>query len=557
MKEYSNLSKVIFRRTYARRDHGHLESRSEAIKRIIEGNIGPYKGTAMLLPNEAERLDYFMSEGKCGPAGRGWWFSGSPVHAKRGAIALNNCFHVVADHWRAYPIAADMLMCGGGVGMSVEHRYVSKLPTVKRDVSVIHQNTKDADFIVPDSREGWCKLLYKLLEAFFETGKSFSYSTVCIRGYGEPLKGFGGLSAGPMPLIAFVEKASALLKSREGKKMRPIDAADMLCAIGEMVVAGNIRRSALLIQGDCFDKEFLKAKRWDLGSIPTYRAMANFSVVCDDVDDLHPLFWKTYEHGEPFGIINVKNMQTYGRMGEKKKDNCTGVNPCASPDTLVLTKLGHYKIKDLVGRTVDIWDGTQWVTVDNFRVTGYNQSMLKITMQDGSEERVTPYHQMILENGERIEACKLSRGSRLAISNAPIVHGWWTPGDARVQGVFMQELAADTDHLNMSVFSWNIHARLEFLTGIMQKPRGAQSDNDEALHDLQSYSKKWLQYVQSLLKTVGISSVVSPSYGASKWKLTLESAPPIVASVEYDGVEEKVYCCTVPKTHAFSLTSGY
>jgi adenosylcobalamin-dependent ribonucleoside-triphosphate reductase len=96
-----------------------------------------------------------------------------------------------------------------------------------------------------------------------------------------------------------------------------------------MVVAGNVRRSAIIILGDAFDKEYLKAKRWDLGSIPTQRAMANFSVVVDDVEDLHPLFWKTYEQGEPFGIVNRTNIQKYGRMGELKKDSAVIVNPCA------------------------------------------------------------------------------------------------------------------------------------------------------------------------------------------------------------------------------------
>jgi hypothetical protein len=96
-----------------------------------------------------------------------------------------------------------------------------------------------------------------------------------------------------------------------------------------MVVAGNVRRSAIIILGDAFDKDYLRAKRWDLGPIPTQRAMANLSVVVDDVDDLHPLFWKTYEQGEPFGIINRKNIRKYGRMGELKKDTAVGMNPCA------------------------------------------------------------------------------------------------------------------------------------------------------------------------------------------------------------------------------------
>jgi ribonucleoside-triphosphate reductase len=130
-------------------------------------------------------------------------------------------------------------------------------------------------------------------------------------------------------LIVYVDKLIALLKSREGRHLRPVDAADILCSIGEMVVSGNVRRSAIIILGDPWDKEYLKAKRWDLGNIPTQRAMANFSVVVDDVEDLHPLFWKTYEQGEPFGLVNRKNIQKFARMGELKPDTAVGVNPCA------------------------------------------------------------------------------------------------------------------------------------------------------------------------------------------------------------------------------------
>ena len=96
-----------------------------------------------------------------------------------------------------------------------------------------------------------------------------------------------------------------------------------------MVVSGNVRRSAIIILGDCWDKDYLKAKRWDLGLLPSYRAYANYSVVCDDYDDLHPLYWKTFYHGEAFGIINRKNIQKFGRMGELKADTAEGVNPCA------------------------------------------------------------------------------------------------------------------------------------------------------------------------------------------------------------------------------------
>jgi ribonucleoside-triphosphate reductase len=323
--EWSNLARVVYARTYARNDTGVREKWPDTIERIIRGNIQGHKVST----RELRELEYLLLNRKAGPAGRGYWYSGAPSQKKLGGVALNNCWGTTAEDWENFVIAQDLLMLGGGVGMSVEHRFVSRLPKIKKDVVVVHRPTKDADFIVPDSREGWCELTRRVLESFFIAGKSFSYSTVCIRGQGEAIKGFGGTASGPLPLVAFVEKLCGILRTRQGRSLRPIDAMDVLCSIGEMVVAGNVRRSALLILGDPWDKEYLKSKRWDLGPIPTQRAMANLSVVCDDVEDLHPLFWMTYEQGEPFGLVNRSNIQKYGRMGEEKKDSAIVVNPCA------------------------------------------------------------------------------------------------------------------------------------------------------------------------------------------------------------------------------------
>jgi ribonucleoside-triphosphate reductase len=333
-KEWSNLAKVVYKRTYARKDEGKLETWDQTVNRVIDGNFRIVRemlsGAALTkMQKEQQKLRNFMLARKAGPAGRGYWFSGAPAHKRIGGVALNNCWFVTSEHWENFVVAMDLLMLGGGVGLSIEHRYSSKLPKVKRDVAITHKPTKDADYIVPDSREGWCELFRRILESFFVTGKSFSYSTVCLRGYGEPIAGFGGTASGPIPLIAFVENICKILKARSGKTVRPIDAMDILCATGEMVVAGNVRRSAIIILGDPWDKDYLKAKRWDLGQIPTYRSSANLSVVVDDIEDLHPMFWKTYENGEPFGIVNRSNIQRYGRMGEERKDTAVGVNPCA------------------------------------------------------------------------------------------------------------------------------------------------------------------------------------------------------------------------------------
>lgn len=398
MKEWSNLARIVYKRTYSRKDGGTLEDWNQTVERTIMGNV---KGKNVP-EQEVKELIRLANERKAGPAGRGYWFSGSPAHDRIGGNALNNCWYFTADDWNNFVIAQDLLMLGGGVGLSVEHQFVSKLPKVKKDVHIEHKATKDADFIVPDSREGWCELTRRVLEAFFVTGKSFTYSTICVRGYGEPIVGFGGTASGPIPLLRFVTNLYNILNNRAGKSVRPIDAADIITATGELVVAGNVRRSAILVQGDCWDKEYLKAKRWDLSPLPTYRSCANYSVVCEDVDDLHPLFWKTYEQGEPFGIVNRKSIQTYGRMGELKPDNATGVNPCAEATlengepcvagyTPLIHKGGIGTIESLVGKPIEIWNGYKWSLVVP-RLTGTGRELYRVKLGDGSYLDCTANH---------------------------------------------------------------------------------------------------------------------------------------------------------------------
>ena len=399
MSQISNLAQVVIARTYARPVGDRVETYPEIIERVIGGNIKNHN----ISQSEIERLRFFMLNRKALPAGRGLWISGTKIQDRIGGAALVNCWGLTADDWNNYVIASDLLMLGGGVGFSVEDKYVNQLPKIRKGVTIIHKFTKDADYIVPDSREGWCRLIYKVMEAWFVTGKGFSYSTICVRGQGEAILGFGGISSGPRPLVRMVEKLCSVFMTRQDKKLRPIDAADVMCCIAEMVVSGNVRRSAVLIQGDAWNKEYLKAKRWDLGPVPTQRAMANFSVVASDVEnDLRPLFWETYKHGEPFGIINLANIRKYGRMGEELKDTAQVVNPCQPAWATVLTPKGISTIGEVkVGDT--IWSGKQWTKIVNKTMTGVKQV-------NAYETKIGPFcgteNHGVLSNGVKIEVGK-------------------------------------------------------------------------------------------------------------------------------------------------------
>lgn len=387
MKPWSNLAKVVYARTYSRSDHGTRERWEDTVRRVIIGNVRNHH----VPMEEIQHLTKFMLERKATPAGRGLWFSGAPSHNTIGGFALNNCFATTADDWYNFAMAQELLMWGGGVGLSVQHKHVSKLPHVRTGVRITHKFSRDADFIVPDSREGWCELTRRVLEAYFLLGKSFTYSTICIRSEGEPIQGFGGQASGPRPLIDFVDTLSNILIAREGKHIRPIDAGDIICSIGHMVVSGLVRRSAILLLGDAWDAEYLRAKRWDLGPVPAVRARANYSVACSSVEDLHPAFWETFHAGEAFGIVNIKSIQKFGRMGEMRPDTAYLTNPCVTGDTLLATPEGDRPIEDCVDTTTTIWNGEQWSDVVP-RITGTDEEIFRVTLSDGRYLDSTSYH---------------------------------------------------------------------------------------------------------------------------------------------------------------------
>jgi hypothetical protein len=264
-------------------------------------------------------------------SGRALWQLGTPLVKQFSGTSLNNCFYTNIERIEDFEMLFDYLMLGGGVGFSVERSKIHELPKVKSVGSITAERTNDADFIVPDSRQGWRELLHKVLESYFKNGKSFTYSTILIREFGTPLKTFGGTASGSGALVDGVADICKVLDNRVGKKLRSIDVLDICNIIGRIVVSGSSRRSAQIAIGDPDDVLFLKSKNWGTGNVPAWRANSNNSIYADAYDEILPELWKGYDGtGEPYGLVNRKLARTYGRLGEKSLDpSIEGFNPCA------------------------------------------------------------------------------------------------------------------------------------------------------------------------------------------------------------------------------------
>ena len=333
---WGEIGYIVFKRTYARRlKEDDLNSKTEELYQVIQREIDASDKQLNVGFTEEEKKRYFETrmQLKWSVAGRFMWQLGTRTVKNLGLPSLQNCAGVVVNEpIRPFTWTFEMLMLGSGVGYNIQKANVYQLPKLKGKIKIERLDTPDADFIVPDTREGWVKLLGKVLKAHFYAGEGFTYSTQLIRSKGAPIKGFGGTASGPEELCWGMHEISRILNSRSGKKLRPIDCLDIMNIIGFVVVSGNVRRSAQLAIGDYDDIEFLKAKRWDLGTIPNWRAMSNNSIAAPENLELLPdEFWQTYEQGEPYGLINLELSRECGRVGDTRyKDPSVEVyNPCA------------------------------------------------------------------------------------------------------------------------------------------------------------------------------------------------------------------------------------
>lgn len=553
---------ITYKRTYSRRlkendPNSATEEFNQTVERVIKACRTQLK--VGFTEVEEKRLEEIFLSLKGSVAGRFWWQLGTKTVDKLGLLSLQNCAGTVVDSLRAFTWTMDALMLGSGVGYNIQREYVYQLPKVKK-VKIVRQDTNDADFIVPDSREGWVNLLDKVLKAHFKTGKGFTYSTICIRGKGAPIKGFGGTAAGPEELCWGMEQISNVLNARAGKKIRSIDALDIMNIIGFVVVAGNVRRSAQLAVGDMDDLQFLNAKNWGEGSIPNWRAMSNNSVACNDIKLLPDQFWNGYNGtGEAYGLINIKLSQDIGRLGETdySDKNVIVFNPCVTGDTEILTDDGYKRIDSVVDQETNIWNGFEWSKVTP-KVTGINQDLLTVTFSDGRHLTCTKYHNFHIAVGSRgeikeIKAQDLESGMKLIKHHFPVIeHGEeiednyaYTQGFISAEGMdgykFLwaygpkkmclptilgnidckseKRLTVNLQHKfnpKFIPFKWNLKAKLNWLAGLFD---GDGCELKEGGLQLVSVDHSFLSELQKILSTVGVQSKITSGNTAGMRKM--------------------------------------
>lgn len=495
----------VFFRTYSRRYDGRRESWEEVCDRTIQGLIRVGK----LTDAEAAVISKMQRQMKSLPSGRWLWVGGTQwIDKQENYSGAYNCTSTNVTDWRAFGLMMDLAMMGCGTGAVLEPQYINLLPTIQNRIRVtmqgeigttpasLRRERTDVTIVgdtvtinVGDSRQGWVKSYQTLLE--LASDRRFSgFSSVQIninlsdvRPAGELLKGFGGV-ANPIKLPELYQRCAAILNKALGRQLNSIECCLLIDEAAVVVVAGNVRRSAGMRQGDSNDELFASAKsnlwqqdehgNWRIDPERDALRMANHTRVfhrqptkdeCIDAvrqqyysgegaiqyapeaiaranadilntPELKQEFLQVYAQGKEqitqwltAHYPQISTAETKHRLSRYALNPCgeiLGANfHCVSGKTLLITRDGMHQIKDVVGEQIEIWNGKRWSKVVPFK-TNSGQKIYRVRFGDGSYLDVTEYHRFFVKdrfgkNYQEVHTKDLLAHSKYTIHTEPFV----------------------------------------------------------------------------------------------------------------------------------------
>lgn len=305
-------------------------------------------------------------------------------------VAGYNCSFVAIDRPTTFDEVLYVLMCGTGVGFSVERKYVEKLPSVAEEF--VRTQTC---IVVEDSKAGWAKALRELI-ALLYAGQIPSWDVSKVRPAGSPLKTFGGRASGPEPLVGLFQFTVEMFRRNAGRKLSTLDCHDLICKIADVVVVGGVRRAALISLSDVNDDLMRVAKSGKWWQEHPHRALANISYVAGEQPPMG-LFMREWvalyesRSGERGIFSRLAAQQHAEKLGRRDADFDFGTNPCSE---IVLRNKEFCNLTEVVVRPEDT-DDTLLEKIELATILGTWQSTLtnfkylsKAWKQNCEEERL-------------------------------------------------------------------------------------------------------------------------------------------------------------------------
>jgi len=268
--------------------------------------------------------------------------------AERDNTCMYNCSYLAVDDLKSFDEAMFILLCGTGVGFSVERQSISKLPEVPQLFE------SETNIVVKDSKEGWAKSLRQLI-ALLYSGEIPTWDVSKVRPAGAPLKTFGGRASGPAPLVDLFNFTINTFKKASGRKLSSVECHDIMCKIGEVVVVGGVRRSAMISLSNLSDDRMRSAKSGAWWENNPQRALANNSVSYTEKPD-NLSFMKEWmslvESGSgERGIFNREASKKQAALnGRRDADYEFGTNPCSE---IILRPSQFCNLTECVVRATD------------------------------------------------------------------------------------------------------------------------------------------------------------------------------------------------------------
>ena len=338
----TDYQSFIHKSRYAKYDDGKgRESWPETVERFIDNIVRPKvdKETADELEQAIISLDIMPSMRAMMTAG--------PA-AERDNTAMYNCSYLPVDDPKSFDEAMQILLCGTGVGFSVERQFINKLPEVPELFE------SDTTIVVKDSKEGWAKALRQLL-ALLWAGEIPQWDVTRVRPAGARLKTFGGRASGPAPLVELFNFTVKTFRDAQGRKLSSLECHDLMCFIGQIVVVGGVRRSAMISLSNLSDDRMRHAKSGQWWNEAGHRALANNSVSYTEKPDSETFMreWLALvesKSGER-GIFNREACKKQAAKFERRDPNHEfGTNPCSE---IILRPYQFCNLTEVVVRATD------------------------------------------------------------------------------------------------------------------------------------------------------------------------------------------------------------
>ena len=352
------LSEFVYLRTYARwiEHEGRRETWIETIDRYLSfmrENLGE-----KLTKEDYSELRQALLKQEVMPSMRLLQFAGDA--ARKTNVCAYNCSYIAPSCVEDFGEVMYVSMCGTGVGFSVESQNVEALPQIE-----YQGGEKLATHIVADSKEGWCDALVLGMNTWYQ-GKDIEFDYSKLRPAGARLKTFGGKSSGPEPLQALLDFTRSKILSRQGRRLTNINVHDILCKIGEIVVAGGVRRSAMISLSDLDDEKMRHAKDGQFYMLQPQRSIANNSAVYLEkpTQEVFLSEWLAlvksgsgergiFNRGSLIETLPKRRVDLLKEKGLIHGDRITGIigtNPCAE---IILQSKQFCNLSEVVARSDD------------------------------------------------------------------------------------------------------------------------------------------------------------------------------------------------------------